>query len=288
VGDAGKVATREDVLKRLWGPQSEADQAAAVAELKKFVAKLPRQKDGSLGLYETKYFLFYSDLRQDEAKKWAGLLDRMYDRLAELFAVPKGSNIWRGKCLIFVFAKAADYHGHEMSTYKVNSAQTAGMCHSYENGFVHVAFYRQPQELEFAHVLVHEAVHGFVHRYRSHVTAPNWVNEGLAEVIASELVPRRARQNEVRIRAADGIRENDGVGSTFFTARNIEGWQYPVAETLATFMISQKKAGYVAFVNGLKDGLSADESLEKHYGADRERITAAYVASLGVKLKAGK
>ena len=288
IGEAGKVLNRDEVLKKLWGPQSEEDQAKAVAELKEFVVKHPKLKDESLKLYETKYFLFFSDLKQDEAKKWAGLLDRMYDKLAELFAVPKGANIWRGKCLIFVFARAADYHAHESSTYRVDSAQSAGMCHSFGNGFVHVAFYRQPEELQFAHVLVHESVHGFIHRYRSHVTAPNWVNEGLAEVIAAELVPQKARQTDTRFRAAEGVRENGGVGATFYSARNIEGWQYPVAETLAAFMIAQNKAGYVAFVNGVKDGMEPEESLEKHYGADRERITAAYVASLGVKLKPGK
>lgn len=288
VGDPGEGATQEDVLKKLWAPQTEAEQAASVAALKAFVAKHPKLKDESLGLYETKYFLFYSDLKRDEAQKWAGLLDRMYDRLAELFAVPKGSNIWRGKCLIFVFAKPADYHAHELSTYGVDSSKSAGMCHSYGNGFVHVAFYRQQLELKFAHVLVHESVHGFVHRYRSHVTVPNWANEGLAEVIAAELVPDKAGQKGRRFEATDGVRTNGGVGPTFYSARNIEGWQYPVAENLAAFMIAANKKGYVAFINGVKDGTPPEESLEKNFGADRDRMTAAYIESLGVKLKKGK
>ncbi|CAA9419114.1 MAG: hypothetical protein AVDCRST_MAG64-2763 [uncultured Phycisphaerae bacterium] len=285
VGEAGKVTTREEVLKKLWGPQSEEDQAKAVAELKEFVAKHPKLKNESLKLYETKYFLFFSDLKQDEAKKWAGLLDKMYDRLAELFAVPKGSNIWRGKCLIFVFAKPEDYHDHEAKTYRTDSKGSAGMCHSFGNGFVHVAFYRQPEELQFAHVLVHESVHGFIHRYRSHVYIPNWANEGLAEVIASELVPQKARATDSKFRAAQGVRENDGVGGNFYSARNIEAWQYPVAEQLAAFMIAQNKKGYVAFINAVKDGVLADEALTKHFGASRDRLTAAYIESLGIKKK---
>ena len=285
VGEPGKVDTQEAVLKRLWGPQSEEDQAKAVAALKDFVAKHPKLKDGSLGLYETKYFLFYSDLKRDEAEHWAALLDKMYDRLAELFAVPKGSNIWRGKCLIFVFAKPDAYHEHEAKTYQTDSKGSAGMCHSFGNGFVHVAFYRQPQELMFAHVLVHESVHGFIHRYRSHVYIPNWANEGLAEVIASELVPQKARATDSKFRAAQGVRENDGVGGNFYSARNIEAWQYPVAEQLAAFMIAQNKKGYVAFINAVKDGVLADEALTKHFGASRDRLTAAYIESLGIKKK---
>jgi hypothetical protein len=285
VGEAGKVATRDDVLKKLWGPQSDEDQAKAVEVLKAFAGTTPKHKDGSLGLYETKYFLFYSDLNREEAEHWAALLDKMYDRLAELFAVPKGANIWRGKCLIFVYAKPADYHAHQMKMYQTDSEGSAGMCHSFGNGFVHVAFYRQREELQFAHVLVHESVHGFIHRYRSHVYLPNWANEGLAEVIAAELVPQKPRQTGRRAQAVQGVRENGGVGANFYSARNIEAWQYPVAENLTAYMIAQNKRGYVAFINGVKDGIPAEDALAKQFGASRDRLTAAYIESLGVKPK---
>jgi hypothetical protein len=284
LGEPGKVATRDEVMKHLWGPLSEDEQAASIKTLKSVAEKTRKGKDGSLKLFETKYFLLYSDLKQDEASKWAGLLDRMYARLSDLFGVAKDTNVWRGKCLIFVYAKADDYYSHEQSLYQVDAKKTAGMCTSYSDGYVHVAFYRQPQELDFAHVLVHESVHGFIHRYRSHVNIPSWANEGLAEVIASELVPQKAQQVDRHARAIDSIRSK-GLGSDFFTVAHIVDWQYAVAENLCSYMIAQNKKGYVAFINGVKDGQSVDESLEKNYGANEERISAAYIAMMNPKGK---
>ena len=48
-------------------------------------------------------------------------------------------------------------------------------------------------------------------------------------------------------------------------------------------MIQQNKKGYVAFINGIKDGLSWDESLRTHYGVTPEQLVNAYGNSMGVK-----
>jgi hypothetical protein len=236
-------------------------------------------------LLETEYFLFYSDLKPEEAQKWRGLLDKMYARLAELFGVEKGRNLWRGKALVFVFSKPDDYRKFQIESHKTDPGGTAGMCHSYSNGYVHIAFFRQPAELAFAHILVHESVHGFLHRYRSHRGIPTWANEGLAEVISAELVPRPGEARGRRSSAADSMRQRKGLGDTFFTGSQIEAWQYPVAENLCAFMIQQNKKGYVAFINGIKDGLSVEEALEQKYGAGQDRIVPAYLEYMGVKLK---
>ena len=40
-------------------------------------------------------------------------------------------------------------------------------------------------EVQWAYVLVHEFTHAFVARYRTNARIPRWLNEGIAEVIAS-------------------------------------------------------------------------------------------------------
>src|SRR5215471_499623 len=152
-----------------WPDLSDKDQEQAISQLKSF-AQDARDKLGiNLSAFETKYFIFCSDLSPNEARQWSSLLDRMYDRLSEMFAVPSGKNIWRGKALIFVFSKNADYQRYERQIMHTDPAGTAGMCHSGSNGNVRIAFHRQEDQLEFAHVLVHESVHGFIHRYRTPV-----------------------------------------------------------------------------------------------------------------------
>ena len=66
-------------------------------------------------------------------------------------------------------------------------------------------------------------------------------------------------------------------------AAKIDGWQYPVAESLTTFMIRQSKSNYVAFINAIKDGLSWQESLEQKYHAPLDRLAAFYGVSLNLR-----
>ena len=304
---------------RSWGTQSDAEQAAEVERLKAYAEAAGKKLNKRLTLHETKYFLFYSDLSPKEAARWAGLLDRMYARLAELFGVKKevapaepaetarrgspaktgvakgagtaGSasspaggayvNVWYGKALVFVFNTADDYRQFQIRVHQTDPATSAGMCHCFGDGKVHIAFYRQPDELNFAHVLVHESVHGFVHRFRAPPSLPSWVNEGLAETIASELVPRAARANETTNRARASLQQYGGMGG-MLDARQISPWQYPVAETLCAFMIRQNKRNYVDFVVGIKEGLTWEESLEQRYKAPRDRLVRAYGESINL------
>lgn len=271
------------VEEQFWGEQTDEQQAEAVKTLKAFADETQKTMGKKLSLYETTYFLFYSDLPRQEAKNWSGLLDKMYAKLAQMFAIEKGVNVWRGKALVFIFSADADYRRFQIAMHQTDPGESAGMCHSYGDGMVHIAFYRQPEELEFAHVLVHESVHGFLHRYKTPVDIPSWANEGLAEWIANALVPRPGRQRQRHSYATRALHQFGGLGS-FFEASHLQGWQYPVAEMMTTFMIEKNKKNYIAFINGMKDGLSWDEALETKYKAPRDRLVAAFGQAIKVKL----
>ena len=266
-----------------WPELTDEQQAKAVDRLKAMAEEAQTQLKRPCQLYETKYFLFYTDLNAREANNWSNLLDRMYARLCETFGVVKGKNIWEGKALVFVFSKKDDYMNFESEVAKVDAKGTAGMCHSYSNGNVIIAFYRQPEELEFAHVLVHESVHGFVHRYRSHVFVPSWANEGLAEVIATDLVPQRGHRDMVKSAARENLQQHRNSMGDFFTAEHIEGWQYPVAQSLCEFMITAGKKNYVDFINGIKDGMKWDEALDEKFHAPVDRLVTVFGQTLGIK-----
>lgn len=284
-GDTGGPRMVGRVQSRYWGKLSEKEQADHVKVLEAFAQDSAKKLNRPLQLYETRYFLFYCDLQQKEAAKWAGLLDKMYDRLAELFGLSAGENLWRGKALVLVFTKPEDYQRFEKECHGTDATGTAGMCHSFGEGSVHIAFYRQPVDLEFAHVLVHESVHGFLHRYKTPIPIPSWANEGLAEVIAQELVPQPGRASRVKESTRAGIIQHDGLGGLFET-RRIEAWQYPVAQSLTEYMILQSKRNYVDFINAIKDGMTWSEALDQKYKAAKERIEPAFLESIGIKVKA--
>lgn len=260
---------------KFWGNLSEDVVARSIESRKQFAELTQEKLSHRLALHETRYFLFYSDLPHREARQWAGLLDKMYERLAELFALPEGHNLFRGKAVIFVFQREADYHRFQQQMHGTASKGSLGMCHGFGNGHVHIAFYRPDDNWKFAHVLVHESVHGFLHRYQSPVHIPSWVNEGLAEYIACQLVPqagvREPRLNHAR---ASLLQKKSFAG--MFDAPSIEAWQYGVALDLTEFMIANSKKRYADFVEGIKEGLTWRESLEQRYGVPLERLVAAY------------
>ncbi len=280
---SGNPDVRGAVQARFWGDATDAEQAAAVDELKAFARDAVAELDVRTGLYETAFFLFYSDIPVDEAREWATLLDRMYARLSDLFGIPAGENLWRGKALVFVFASESTYRAFETRVLRVPpGSDAAGRCWQYGDGRVIIAFYRQPARWLFAHVLVHETVHGFLHRYRSPARIPSAWNEGLAEVIANELVPQSPVRERRRTLAANELRARGNLGG-FFEAGQIEGWQYGVASTLTEYMIAQNKRGYVAFINGIKDGLTWRESLDQHYRAPLDRLIQFYGESMRIR-----
>jgi hypothetical protein len=266
-----------------WPELSDEQQKAAIAELKAFAQDARDKLKVPVAAFETKYFIFCSDLSPREAQQWAGLLDRMYDRLSEMFAVPSGKNIWRGKALIFVFSKNADYQRYEKLIMHTDPAGTAGMCHSSSSGNVRIAFHRQEDQLQFAHILVHESVHGFIHRYRTPVPVPSWANEGLAETIATDLVPQSGHREGVKRLAIDNLNSHGRRLGDFFTAEHIADWQYPVSQMLTTMMIEAGKRNYVDFINGIKDGMTVDEALAEKFKAPKDRLVAVFGSYLGVQ-----
>ncbi|HWE02801.1 MAG TPA: hypothetical protein VG326_10370 [Tepidisphaeraceae bacterium] len=281
---ADKTAVPAAEIPNAWPKRTPQEQTETVAEITKFAEETAAKMDLPLKIYETKYFIFSSNIPQKEAKNWAGLLDRMYARLAEIFAVPKGENIWRGKAMVFVFTRKSDYQRYEQEINNTDPGPSDGMCHSFPNGLVTIAFYRQPDELVFAHVLVHESVHGFIHRYRSPARVPSWANEGLAETIATELVPQPTRGiSTMKDFARREIQLHNNQLGGFFSLEHIEPWQYPVAETMCTYMITQAKRNYVDFINGIKEGLTPEESLAKRFKAGQDRLVPKFGEWLGLK-----
>lgn len=274
-----QVVGKPDPAK--WGKLSPQELAAAVAAQKKFAEEARAQINPALAEYETNFFLFYTDLPAAEANKWLLTLDRMYARLAQLFGMDQAQSIWRGKALIFVFANEADYLKFEVKVHGTVAAGTAGLCHVFGDGDVRIAFFRQPNDQDFAHVLVHESIHGFLHRYRSPVPIPSWANEGLAEAIAADMVPRHGITQAQAADARADLQSRKSV-EDLFKSEQIVAWQYPVARTLTEFMIRQNKTGYADFINAIKDGAPWEEALQKQYGVTPEQLVSAYGQSMSV------
>lgn len=269
-----------DAEPAYWGPLPETSQAEATRTLKAFARKAASTLEHPLHLQESRLFLLYSDLPSVSAAHYGALLEQMYGKLEDFFGIEKDNNLFRGKALVFVFARVEDYRLFERLVENCDPGGSYGMTHCFGDGMVHMAFYRYPNEALFAHLLVHESVHAFLHRYKTPVRIPSWANEGLADELATELIPnpRSARFNDDLARL--GLQRHGGQPGDLFTARHIDGWQYPIAETLCAWMIRQNRQGYLDFIDGIKSGQDWEKSLKANFNATPERLVAEYKKAL--------
>ncbi|MEM9418563.1 MAG: hypothetical protein AAGA25_05830 [Planctomycetota bacterium] len=286
----GGPVTVGDIQTQFWGDLSDELMASSVEALKAEMVEAQKKINLRLRLYEdaSDYFLFYSDLPPKEARQWAGLLDQMYDRLSKIFGLEKGKNIFLGRGLIIAFEYESDYHNYFRRVHQFDSRGSLGLCLSYGTGKSEVALFKQRSDLDFARVLVHEAVHMFNHRYRSHPILPNWVNEGLAEHVSSGLVDNSGFGESSLARSIDYglslLRQQKTLGgNSFFYAANIEAHHYPMAQLLTTFMIKQNGKRYQAFINAIKDGKRWEDALEEDYGVQLEPLIDAFGRSLKIR-----
>ncbi|MEX2672521.1 MAG: hypothetical protein WD294_10465 [Phycisphaeraceae bacterium] len=261
---------------------TEEEHAATIEELLAFAEAGAKKIEVDLQLYKSEYFLFCTDLPSDEAEQWHGLLDRMYAMLLKEFDLPAGTNIWRGKAIVFMFESGDDYQNFQRTVHQVDPGSSAGMCHSFSSGKVHIALYKHSDDRHtVAHTLVHEATHGFVFRYRKQRPVVSWINEGLAEWAAYAIVPNLERLQRSQ-RQAENELQSRGSLEEYFEASHIEAWQYGVAYTMTEFLIRHNSAGYVKFFQAIKDGKPWREALEEDYGTTFERLVAVYGREMGV------
>lgn len=275
---AAKVAAE---APKVWPKLTPQQQQQAVADLKQLAATLPRSTATPMIAVETPLFLVYTDLTRTDAARAAAMLDQLYARLAQLFGVEKGANIWAGKAMVILFKRIEDFRTFETNVMKTDMKENkTGYCHWWDDGRVLIAAFRSSHPQEFSHLLVHETVHGFVHRHRSPVEMPSWLGEGLAEVIAAELVPQPHPARLRRLQAQATLRSGPP-GDAFFKAQQIANDQYAVAEALTAFLIARDSAAYVRFVNSVKDRVTVDEAIEKEFGMPRAKLVDEFVKAMG-------
>ena len=272
---------------RLWAEIAEADRATHTDEIKKFAEETISKAGLTTQLVETKYFVFYTDMDPNTVGVYVRYLDAMYDHLCKGFDVPEGKNIWKGKCAVVAVQKSSDFTKVEVALNNMNSQGAQGICHNYGDGRVLITCYKGSSVEFFATVLVHETAHGFVHRYKSTVHVPPWINEGIADWVAGSVVKAdtevKRRQND----AMDRLRQAGSLNPEFFTdTGRLESWEYGLASSLVELMLRIDAKKYRKFFDGVKEGLPPDESLKQSYGLTFADLVQRY--SQAAKLPALK
>lgn len=269
---------------RLWDDPSDEERSQTIAEYKEFLQKVQASYQFPLRLFETKFFLVLSDIPPAQMAPYVASLDAMYSKLSSAFGVPKDKNIWLGKCLVLAFLNEESFHAFErtfMDNSDTDGAQ--GLHHSASDGRAIISCYRGSNPSYFAVVLVHETAHGFLHRLRSTVHIPPWINEGIADWVAGAIVTQSKAVIERQKEGVDRLRQTGSLGLNFFDERaNLQPWQYGIASNLTNFMLQIDTGRYRAFILGIKEGFTPEEALNRAYGMTPAELIAQYGRSIGL------
>lgn len=266
---------------RFWKEISPADQEKYTAEEKESLQQASRKMGVAMQFMETRYYLVGTDMPVRTVGGYVKYLDAMYEQLTKAFDFPQGKNIWRGKCVVVAFQNSNEYHRFERELMDNTESQgTQALCHLFGSGRVLISCYKGTSEGFFAVVLVHETAHGFVHRYKSSIFVPSWINEGIADWVAGAVVGKH--DDEVRNRqrdAIDRVRRSGTLGPSFFeNDGRLESWQYGAASSLVDLMLRIDPKKYRKLIDNIKEGMESEEALRDAFGFGRAELAARYAA----------
>lgn len=270
--------------EEFWEEIPAEEQLKYVDEYKEFLDKVGKHFAAfNMKLYETKYFLFYTDMPANQVAPYLVQLDKMNELLGQSFGFKPGHNIWRGKAVVVAFlARPAFLEFEEQFYNRTETGNAIGLCHSHGDGKVIVSCYRGNDPHFFGAVLVHETAHGYIHRYKSTVNIPTWINEGIADWIAMMVVPS---SKEVRFRqteAAARLKQVQTFGGQFFNNERLDSWQYGSASAIIQLMLKASPEQFKLFFNGIKEGLTWQDSLQRAYGLTVDQLSQAYGRTIGI------
>jgi hypothetical protein len=265
-----------------WTELSSEAHAAEVARLEAFVAAV-QEAFPALELHQTHEFLVATDIPEREISPYLANLDSMHDLLCDLYGIPRGEPVWKGKCLVFAFRSEDDFHAFEARFMRAAIPRGVhGLCHQAPDGRVVMACHRGRDLDAFAHMLVHETSHGFNHRWMSPERIPNWLNEGLAEWVGTQVVPKSRQVPAKEAQARAFMQATGSLGPGFLTAANIQPIQYGIASQLVKFLVARDRKKFAEFVRGIKEGMTAEESLEAAFKGSLADLIAAFGGAIGV------
>jgi hypothetical protein len=268
-----------------WPVETARDHAAALARTRKMINEVLALLPGTR-VYETDHFLFTSNIPADQVKPYVTYLDKMYDWMCELYGVPAGTRVWLGgKAPIFAFQTQDQFVAFEAKFFAVSAQDSQhmyGLCHQNTRGDVVIACFSGEDPNDFGQMLVHETSHGFIHRYKTKARLPSWVNEGMAELIGAEMVPKSTAVKNKERAALAILQERHSLGGDFFTAEPIHDWQYGIASSLNRFLLKTNQQNYVRFIEGLKGGMTWPAALQQAFNGTPEQLVAQYGQSIGV------
>ena len=265
-----------------WSVATDAQRAEALTDMKADADLWLKQVNLRYSVVEAKYWVLYADLPIDETKDLARRMDAMYQTVAQMFALPDGLNIFHGKAVVIISATEPHYRAIEMAAFNSMPPPGAiGLCHMVGPKVV-VTAYKSDDANRFMATLVHEASHGFMHRYGSPSRLPSWADEGYAEYVAAESFPNSTTKGDRKPQGLQWIRSGTNDIQNVLRMNYEDGsWPgpdaigYAIGYLAVDYLVQTNRKGFGEWVKDVKSGLSWEEALQKRFGWSAAQLAQA-------------
>ncbi len=240
---------------------------------------------------ESEHFLIWTDWARFDRERLAEQCEAMYAAMCRQFGISTTASVFLAKCPIFCFESKARFLKFARMFDGYDGKNAIGYTRSIErNGHVHMVLLRRGRTEEdfdrFACTLIHEGTHAFVHRLYTPRLIPNWINEGLAELMAETVLQDRCPTAETaELLAAQYVEYDWPVASLIRSAGPIAVNHYPIAHSLIAYLASRGDKHLRGFIKRLKEGDGTATALAGQYeGLTLDGLEIGWRAWIGERI----
>ncbi|MFP4056322.1 MAG: peptidase MA family metallohydrolase [Candidatus Brocadiia bacterium] len=229
------------------------------------------------------HFVVEFSVSPSDGKEYAVLCEKGYKRLASIFHVSPRSDVWRGKCRVYLFKTRDEFVQFAQNVHRSATGMMSG-------GYTRITS-RDPDIVLFLHnndhvklqqTVVHEMTHVFLQLFDKSVRIPTWVHEGCAQFFEFMHYPKQSR-----LAASKRLAKRMVKDSTYYPFRDLFKLHFPPTDakgyaqswSMLDFMITSKEGGSKRtsrFILLLKHGRSQEEALRGAFGCSVDTFEEAW------------
>ncbi len=259
---SGRLAASNDQLRE-W-PEEE-EQTDATNEHKKFLSDAAKtlQDVGTFRIDETDSTLIFTDLPEPVIAPLRRYVDIMNEQLNQMFGIPKGDSVWRGKAILAVFSSATRFAAFEEKVMNNPNHGGRGGVREGAKRFLQTAIVNKVSP-DIARGLSWGYSLGFAKRLYSDAKGIPWLNMGIANAVQFAIVPNQKMQNAQRNRVIEQLKRHGSLLG-LLRATKLEQDRWPTCGLLVQFLIATDPIAFGQMFRDTKRGVALEDALQQNY-----------------------
>lgn len=260
IGQIENALHKPKATNDIVSPTPESTRTIVMDIYRAFGRKAQEVLGKRVAAIESEHFLIWTDWSKADRTRLVAQCEAMYAAMCRQFGISDTTPVFLAKCPVFCFESKARFLKFARMFDGYDGHEAIGYTRSIErNGHVHMVLYRRGRTEEdfdrFACTLVHEGTHAFVHRLYTPRLIPNWINEGLAELMTERVLENRCPTAETaQLLAVQYVEYDWPVANLIRSAGPIDVHHYPIAHSLIAYLASRGDDHLRGFVKRLKEG----------------------------------